>query len=76
MPPNRTLLPVAPTQSRHAAEDRWIWQSRLLRIKWQDWNNVAPSGSIPIHQHNTSNPRLPTFEHDQITVSSRFEHLV
>ena len=33
----RTLLPVAPTRSRHAAAERWIWQSRPLRTKWQDW---------------------------------------
>jgi hypothetical protein len=22
---------------RHAGTDRWIWQARPLRIKWQDW---------------------------------------
>jgi len=30
--------------SRHAASDCGIWQSRPLRIKWQDW--IAPGGRI------------------------------
>jgi hypothetical protein len=30
--------------SRHAASDSGIWQSRPLRIKWQDW--IAPGGRI------------------------------
>jgi hypothetical protein len=38
--------------SRHAASDSGIWQSRPLRIKWQDW--IAPGGMI-----NSSSGMLP-----------------
>jgi hypothetical protein len=44
----RTLQPVCSDRSRHAAADRWIWQSRPLRIKWQDW--IAPGGRIIVHR--------------------------
>jgi hypothetical protein len=30
--------------SRHTSADRWIWQSRPLPFKWQDW--VASGGGI------------------------------
>src|SRR5712692_2227685 len=31
-------------RSRHTAAERWIWQSRPLPFKWQDW--VALGGRI------------------------------
>ena len=39
-------------RSRHAASDSWIWQSRPLRIKWQDW--IAPG-----RQDNSASGMLP-----------------
>jgi len=41
------LLPVCSNRSRHAAADRWIWQSRPLRIKSQDW--IAPGDRLIVH---------------------------
>jgi hypothetical protein len=46
----RTLLPVSPTEVQ-AASDSGIWQSRPLRIKWQDW--IALAGRI------NSSSRMP-----------------
>jgi hypothetical protein len=31
-------------RSRHTVAERWIWQSRPLSFKWQDW--IAPGGRI------------------------------
>ena len=44
LPANRTLLPVAPTGVAIRPAERWIWQSRPLPFKWQDW--VALNGRI------------------------------
>jgi hypothetical protein len=63
-------------RSRHAAPDRRIWQSRLLRIQWKDWIIVHSVAAFHCNQHNISNPRLLPFGHHNIPVLSRFEHLV
>src|SRR4030088_260339 len=39
-------------RSRHTVADSWIWQSRPLRIKWQDW--IALSGGIIVHRNAAS----------------------